>query len=434
MFGISRDHHVKYTCQVNVEEKVIEVEEVIENWIFKPRLETSDAKAYFDVDLFDSMCDTDWNRVTDQKHFRKWLFAEKICNIPEENETDRKKVLDTIGGLFKANYKHIMYTFEFYSAMGNSSDLSQMLFNQCMDMLGDMDIPEDNKYINKGALDRLFVEANVEGEEQQDNDVGDANADRALMRFELLELFVRISVAKFMTTKRISGDFNGILESVKTLVVDHVLPNTGEGSCNAALHDIDDWRREHLYNKETDQVLREHRKIIKAIFDKYKGDEMRRLKRDKMHIKNYMIMLRDIKFFNEDFTMREARLAFVWAKTKVIDEVASNEGSFYLNFEDFMECLCRIAVLKGAPPEEDLRMMFEKKIIKAPDIKAWHGVSVRPQQSKLIDRESGEWGQPWTRTMAQKLQDFMNLLISVFDVDGDGIDEADLEYLEVRRI
>ena len=49
-------------------------------------------------------------------------------------------------------------------------------------------------------------------------------------------------------------------------------------------------------------------------------------------------------------------------------------------------------------------------------------------------RESGEWGQPWTRTMAQKLQDFMNLLISVFDVDGDGIDEADLECLEVRRI
>ena len=34
--------------------------------------------------------------------------------------------------------------------------------------------------------------------------------------------------------------------------------------------------------------------------------------------------------------------------------------------------------------------------------------------------------------MAQKLQDFMNLLnICVFDVDGDGIDEADLGYLEV---
>ena len=58
---------------------------------------------------------------------------------------------------------------------------------------------------------------------------------------------------------------------------------------------------------------------------------MRRLKKDKMHIKSYMIMLRDIKFFNEDFTMREGRLAYVWSKTKVIDEVASNEGSFFLN-------------------------------------------------------------------------------------------------------
>eukprot|EP00942_MAST-04A_sp_MAST-4A-sp1_P008674 g8674.t1 len=338
------------------------------------------------------------------------------------------------GYLKVESHCNMHYTFEFYSAMGNSSDLSQMLFNQCMDMLGDMEIPEDNKYINKGALDRLFVEANVEGEEQQDNDVGDANADRALMRFELLELFVRISVAKFMTTKRITGEFNGIIESVDKLLKDHIRENTGEGSCNAALHDIDEWRREHLYNPDTDKVLCDNRKVIKAIFDKYKGDEMRRLKKDKMHIKSYMIMLRDIKFFNEDFTMREGRLAYVWSKTKVIDEVASNEGSFFLNFEDFLECLCRIAILKGAPPQEDLQMMFEKKILKSPDIKAWHGVSVRPQQSKLIDRPSGEWGQPWTRTMAEKLQDFLNLLISVFDVDGDGVDEADLEYLEVRRI
>eukprot|EP00942_MAST-04A_sp_MAST-4A-sp1_P005838 g5838.t1 len=85
-----------------------------------------------------------------------------LLSIPDDRQDDRQKVLDTIGELFKENYKHIMYTFEFYSAMGNSSDLSQMLFNQCMDMLGDMEIPEDNKYINKGALDRLFVEANVE--------------------------------------------------------------------------------------------------------------------------------------------------------------------------------------------------------------------------------------------------------------------------------
>ena len=78
--------------------------------------------------------------------------------------------------------------------------------------------------------------------------------------------------------------------------------------------------------------------------------------------------------------------------------------------------------------------MASKKLIKTPDIKAWHGVSIRPQQSKLIDRPSGEWGAPWTRSLGKKVQDLFTLLISVFDVDGDGVDEADLEYLEVRRI
>ena len=435
MFGIPRDHHVVFKCAVKVVKKEKIVEVVEKDWVlFKKRLKTADSKSYYDDDLFDEMCLADWGRVVNQKHFLAWLFHEKICNIAHDEEA-QKEVLDAIQVLFMQHYRHIMYAFQFYSAMGNSNDLSQMLFNQCMDMLGDMGIPEDdNKAINKGALDRLFVEANVEGEEQEDDDVGDANADRALMRFELLELYVRIAVAKFMLTKRVQGKYNGVVEAMTILINDHVVPCTGEGSCNAGLHHIDDWRREHLYNVETEAVLLSNKKVLKAIFDKYKGDENRRLKIDKMDLKSYMMMLRDIKFLNEDFTMRESRLAFVWSRMQYVDEVSSNVDCMNLTFEDFLECLCRIAILKGAPPHEDLVSMANQKIIKAPDIKAWHGVSIRPQQSKLIDRPSGEWGAPWTRTMAEKLSDLLNLLISVFDVDGDGVDEADLEYLEVRKI
>ena len=39
-----------------------------------------------------------------------------------------------------------------------------------------------------------------------------------------------------------------------------------------------------------------------------------------------------------------------------------------LSYEDFLECLCRIAVLKCVPPHEDLVEMASKKLIKTPDI------------------------------------------------------------------
>lgn len=57
-----------------------------------------------------------------------------------------------------------------------------------------------DKNLNQSALDRLFIASNYEVEDQKDN------PDTALIRFEFIELLVRIAIEKYKKP----GKFNTI--------------------------------------------------------------------------------------------------------------------------------------------------------------------------------------------------------------------------------
>ena len=141
------------------------------------------------------------------------------------------------------------------------------------------------------------------------------------------------------------------------------------------------------------------------------------------------------QFINEDFTLREARLTYVWSRMQIADEVASHDTWGYITYVDWLESLARMAQLKCVPSPEDLKVMEEKKIIKSKDgntmygrLRAWHKVSVGNTQGKLLDRDSGEWGAPPNRPWVEKFQALIDLLFCVFDEAGDGVDLEDLQY------
>ena len=430
MFGRLRDRHMQYRMTTHRIEKVQIKEEKKEiQWIFSSRLKTSDAKSYFDEDLYPKMCENDWQRVIGQEHFIKFLNSKLKL---EEQGMDMTTTLSNIYDCILPHYRHLMWTFEFYSAMGNSSDMSQMLYNQCMDLMGDTDIVEPkNKKMDRSVLDGVFIEANKEGEEQQESEVGDTNADRALMRFELVEMLIRIGLKKYLEP----GTCATIDKAVEKILVEHILPNDASGSCSAAIHDIDDFRRNCLYNPDVDVLLRENDKTLRAIFSKFQDEDSKRLKNERMTYTFFMRFLKQVKFINEDFTLREARVTYVWSRMKVIDEVASHGTWGYLNYIDWLEALARMAQLKCVPSPTDLEEMQAKKIIKSKDgnthyglLRAWHKESVGNKQGKLLDRASGEWGAPPERPWVEKFQALIDLLFCVFDADGDGVDLDDLYY------
>ena len=70
-----------------------------------------------------------------------------------------------------------------------------------------------DKNINQSSLDRLFIASNYEIEEQEDN------PDTALIRFEFIELLMRIAIDKYKK----SGKFSTYWQCLECLIVDNLM-------------------------------------------------------------------------------------------------------------------------------------------------------------------------------------------------------------------
>jgi len=98
----------------------------------------------------------------------------------------------------------------------------------------------DGKTINVSTIDRTFIAANVELENQ------DENPDNLLCRFEFIELFLRLSDAKYRQTKLVKT----VSEAFKKLLEDHILPYHGTQK-----HLWQSWRDKYLWRTLIDELL-----------------------------------------------------------------------------------------------------------------------------------------------------------------------------------
>jgi len=59
---------------------------------------------------------------------------------------------------------------------------------------------------------------------------------------------------------------------------------------------------------------------------------------------------------DQEFTAREASLAFVWSRMRVIDESAKKSKAKLesLSFEDFFEALVHVSLMKALPTDEEV--------------------------------------------------------------------------------
>lgn len=79
-----------------------------------------------------------------------------------------------------------------------------------MKLCGIPDPPTDKtSQCKQSDIDRLFIQANFEGKGGGASDTKkaeqDANADRALVRFEFVEIIVRMALAKFSRNVRFAA-------------------------------------------------------------------------------------------------------------------------------------------------------------------------------------------------------------------------------------
>ena len=396
-----------------------EEEEVVgfqpDDTVFAGRIDVCDSENFYDDKVLTEMLEMDWERCIQEqpkvkawfvKQHKKGLLSDAIAEAQEE-------LFHELLDIFRTHQTHLYNSFDFYAVMGNGTDAGQIQMNQYSDWLDDCRITEANNVpqCNRGALDRVFIVTNRE--DDQEENTADANDDRALMRFEFLEVIMRIAIAKFIDTKKTDS----VPAAVKRLLTDHIATNKGEGSCNALIDDPTTFRKIFVYTQETDKVLRKNVTMLNSMFDSYCRNS-----RQGMLLKEWLAMLKDFDLFNYDFTSREAKLAYVWSKSRIIDEVKGREKIHRMNFFDFMEGLLRIAQLKPLPAPEDITKLFMSKEIKEDNLYAWVTISRNPKKAKKVlkrvQRRSSDWGARQTRPHHIKLQVLMDVLRISADTDS----------------
>ncbi|KAF5827857.1 hypothetical protein DUNSADRAFT_18612 [Dunaliella salina] len=113
----------------------------------------------------------------------------------------------------------------------------------------------------------MFISTNFE-EEGNSNEENDANDDNALVRFELLEIIVRMAIGKFIAPKVISD----VSDSVALLFDEFIEPNLPA----VAKIDTNDFRRNRLYCKEMEMEVVRHWDLLQAMFKLYKARDRTR--------------------------------------------------------------------------------------------------------------------------------------------------------------
>ena len=202
------------------------------------------------------------------------------------------------------------------------------------------------EFSNQMAVDVMFKVVNLkDGLSKEEASFMGRGHGHALMRFEWVEIIIRLGIAKFFE----SGVTQDPSNAVEMLCNNHILPHLHV----AATHQRNDFRRDRLYNAPVDTLLKGNRRALEFVF--HKRCALKPSRDVCMDMAEWISFLHSVGLVDDDFTKREARLCFTWSKMRVADEAKHEVSGTTLKFLDFLEALCRASELKSFPTDEQLR-------------------------------------------------------------------------------
>ena len=170
-----------------------------------------------------------------------------------KSERERAKVKEFL----RENYKVIKDVYKYYSSLTGSSEMFSISMNSYKEFLTRTEMI-DGKLLKLSEIDLPFTATN------KINVKMPFNPERALVRFQLLEIIVRVALEKYIRTKVLTL----AEDAVKKIYNDHLKLLSDE-------FNIKEWRELKLWNQECDKAYKTYMPIIKDIYNQYSGLKLR---------------------------------------------------------------------------------------------------------------------------------------------------------------
>jgi len=287
----------------------------------KPRIKIAKADNQKPWSVKDSVF-RDYKKEDEELWEKCFKFDWNSSRIPRFIKDERE--LQIIHDHLRSLYRAIKDTYKYFAAIGVSGDLFSVPINAFTEFLNQAGIV-DGKLIKLSEIDILFITTNAVSVKQP------FNPDRALVRYQFMEILVRIAVDKYVKQKVCATPS----EALKLLLDGDVLKVL-------SVYNTQDWRETKLWNHKCDLVFKSYMPILKDIYHRYSGQKTKPGMRRFMCLEELRRFCNDCELFGETFQDREVTLAYNFSIMLQIDELNSDRH-MQMYFTEFIEAFARIA-------------------------------------------------------------------------------------------
>ena len=247
------------------------------------------------------------------------------------------------------------------------------------------------------------------------------NDDNSLMRFEFMEILIRMGVAKYGLGQLTEDP----AEAFQELLDRNVFMYLG----SEAIVKANDFRSKRLYNEETDHFLRTKKAVLQAMYSRYRLKPLSGGRRYKaLRIDGWLKLIEDCDLLtiNVFFTINQAKYAFMFGRMIVVDELKDENRWRQLTFVDFLDALGRVADAFCFPFPADLKRMGWDNMYEYMEYASFTPED-DPAQRVFKTRPSVNFSEPKTRPLKGKIEALLDLMCRRLDMEKEF---PDYEYSE----
>ena len=390
--------------------------------IWAPRATWCDAKDLNDTQaLKDQRFQSDWDRMV------AIGATKEIVRSAKAGADGGAAEVEEVRQVLHAHHEMILLVFAYYATY--SYELHYLTLNAWTAFVVDYRLAKNSsKFCKNSDLDRLFIAVDTLSITMEREQIRAAKAaagssnvmieegdrHKALSRVEFLSALTHLSIMKYVKTGEIDN-CSDALERLLTMDIEaHSTPRL--------VVPPDIFRRKHFYTMATSYVLQWHENSLRELFHLFSlssgGQAL-------VGIEQWRQGWSALNQMNADLAERDFVLAFSWSRMGVGDngKKAGMKKDSHLPFEGFIEAICRLAMMKALPTDEEI---VDAENGDAGTYLAQLHLVNTTKYEHLLERKT-PWGGEPAQEMHRCLAHFMSIIIRSIKVTGEDDDGAEIE-------
>ena len=340
--------------------------------IWEPRRKDADSRDVYDTD------EVEFNRFSIDWEELLRLGITKLILMHDDGGDDGVEDEDGDGipdevedvGMVLWKVHDVLSSIYTYYSIQSGSISDGIGLNAWTDFTDDFNlVSKTSQFCQRKDVDLIFIEVNAKSKlaarelkkQPSTRELAvDGGGELSLSRLEFYQALVRLAICKYVK----GGEIPDVSDAVERLVSTDIMNRAIALESRNREHLVVDanlFRARYAYTKPVCTVLEANLPSLETLYDALCNRSYARMKprgsKDRLAVGEWLGFLYESKLIGQDISERDAMLCFAFSRMVVVDtrtEIGKRRDAM-IQFQGFMEALCRASTLKALPTAAELK-------------------------------------------------------------------------------